>query len=246
MIRGVLEIRDAYRSTTVAEGYVQERFREPLGALLHDRQVSAVAGVIAEHEPGRILEIAPGPARLTRDVASRVNRRWTILDASAQMLGEARRRLDNDPAWQLVQGDAFALPVAGPFDLVYSFRFVRHFEIAERQRIYREVVRVLRPGGLFVFDAVNEIVSAPMRAAKPQEYAHYDALLDPEQLRRELKAAGLDVVSLAGVQHRYPVLQQIQNLVSPRSRWLARRAMAVVDAAPGGSPLEWIVVCRRV
>lgn len=246
MIRGVADIREAYRSTSVAQQYVQERFREPLGALLHERQVSAVASAIDRYQPGRILEVAPGPARVTADVANRVNRQWTIIDASAQMLCEARRRLGHESKWKLVQGDAFALPVEGPFDLVYSFRFVRHFEIAERTRFYREVMRVLRPGGLFMFDAVNETVSAPLRAARPDEYAHYDALLDPDQLRAELKTAGLEVVSLDGVQHRFPLLQRIQNVVSPRSRTLARAAIEVVDGMPGGSPLEWIVTCRRV
>ena len=246
MIRGVLEIREAYRSTTVATRYVQERFREPLGALLHDRQVSAVASVIERQNPARVLEVAPGPARVTGDVARRVGRRWTLIDASAQMLGQARRNLEGGEQWTLIQGDAFSLPVAGPFDLLYSFRFVRHFELPERQRFYREAVRVLRPGGLFVFDAVNELVSAPLRAANPEEYAHYDALLRPDQLRAELKAAGLEVVSLAGVQHRYSMLRQLQLLVSPRSRRLARAAMELVDSLPGGTPLEWIVVCRRV
>jgi hypothetical protein len=35
MIRGVSELREAYRSTEVARSYVDQRFREPLGALLH-------------------------------------------------------------------------------------------------------------------------------------------------------------------------------------------------------------------
>ena len=245
MIRGVLEIRDAYRSTAVASQYVQERFREPLGELLHARQVDAVASIIERRAPERILEIAPGPARVTFDVARRVNRAWTLVDASAQMLAEARRRLDGGRGWKLVQGDAFALPAAGPFDFVYSFRFVRHFELADRQRCYREVARLLAPGGLFLFDAVNDEVSAPLRRANPHEYVHYDALVRADEIPRELAAAGLQVVSLEGVQHRYGILRQLQLLVAPRSRPLARAAMEMADRLPGGTPLEWMVLCRR-
>jgi SAM-dependent methyltransferase len=226
---------------------VGTRFTAPIGALLHDRQVDAVAGAIGQATgTRRVLEIAPGPARVTADVAARVGGAWTLVDASAQMLDVARSRLPRPAAWKLIQGDAFALPVAGPFDVVYSFRFVRHFEAPERQRIYREMARVLRPGGTLVFDAVNEVVSAPIRAAAPHEYAHYDALLRPETLREELARAGFRDVTLRGVQHRFGVLRQIQILLAPRSAPIARALMNVVERFGGGEPLEWIVTCRRV
>jgi ubiquinone/menaquinone biosynthesis C-methylase UbiE len=245
VIRGEAEIRDAYRSTTVARNYLQERFREPLGALLHARQVRAVAEAIERARPERILELAPGPARVTRDVAARVNRRWTIMDASAQMLEQARARLDGGVGWNLVQGDAFALPLDQSFDLVYTFRLIRHFELSERRRLYAQITRVLRKGGILVFDAVNERVSAPIRATAPDEFAHFDALVTSAQLQAELTEAGLEVVGLQGVQHRFPLLHKLQTFVSPRSRVVARAAMEVIDALPGGEPLEWIVTCRR-
>lgn len=246
VIQGVEGIRDAYRSTTVARKYIERRFREPIGALLHDRQVSGVVREINRLEPRRILEIAPGPARVTVDVARSVGRRWTIVDASAQMLAEARRNLDGGEGWNIVQGDAFSLPAGETFDLVYSFRFIRHFEKADRLRLYGQIRKVLRPGGLVIFDAVNEKVSAPLRAANPSDYQHYDALFGPDELRAELRDAGLEVMGFEQVQRRYSILCQLQKFVAPRSRSLARMAMELVEAIPGGEPLEWIVTCRRV
>ena len=103
---------------------------------------------------------------------------------------------------------------------------------------------MLRPGGCFIFDAVNERVSAPLRAAASgSEYQHHDALLRPDELIREVRDAALEVVSLEGVQHSYPVLARVQVLVAPRSRPLARAMMEVVDRL-GGEPLEWVVTCR--
>ena len=58
---------------------------------------------------------------------------------------------------RLVQADAFQLPFKTPFDLVYSFRLIRHFERPDRLRLYRQIAAVLRPGGRLVFDAVNEL-----------------------------------------------------------------------------------------
>ena len=245
MIRGAAGIRDAYRADTVAREYVGQRFMEPIGAMLHQRQVRAVVDMIEREQPARILEVAPGPARVTRDVARRSTARGVILDASLQMLGEANRRLgDLSCRWRAVQGDAFALPVAGPFDMIYSFRLIRHFERDDRVRLYKEIARCLHPDGTFIFDAVNRVVSAPLRSANPEGHQHYDALLDPATLRTELREAGFEVEGLFGVQHRYSLLARLQVLVAPRSRPVARAMMEVVDRT-GGEPLEWIVVCRR-
>jgi ubiquinone/menaquinone biosynthesis C-methylase UbiE len=245
MIQGVHDMREAYRSTEVAERYVANRFVEPLGALLHARQVFAMRAVIRDLRPDRVLEIAPGPARLTTDLTACLPKGGVLVDASRHMLAEAKRRLADD-RWTAVQGDAFALPFDGPFDLAYTFRLIRHFDGTDRRRLYREIGRVLRPGGVLVFDAVNEIVSAPIRArAAAGAHQHYDALLRPEEIQRELNDCGFDVLSLQGVQHQYPSLSKIQVLVAPRSRTLARGLMEVVDVMGGGEPHEWVVVCRR-
>src|SRR5712692_4099670 len=193
-LRGRRQIRDAYRAGQVAQPYVDQRFREPLGALLHDRQVKALTRIIRNQAPRRVLEIAPGPARLTVHVA-RLLGSGVIIDTSAQMLTEARRRLGatGAPGWRIVQGDAFRLPFREAFDLVYSFRLIRHFGRADRGQLYADIAALLRPGGLLVFDAVNEVVSAPIRArSAPGEHRHYDALFRRDALIAELCDAGFD------------------------------------------------------
>jgi hypothetical protein len=164
------------------------------------------------------------------------------------MLREARRRLQKRrlaARASLVQADAFRLPLASRFDLVYTFRLIRHFERADRVQLYRAISELLERGGWLVFDAVNETVSAPLRAnAASGEYRHYDALLRPEQLKEELCEGGFDLTSLAGVQHRFAALMKCQVYLAPHAPPLARAAMEVIDRL-GGEPLEWIVVCRR-
>jgi ubiquinone/menaquinone biosynthesis C-methylase UbiE len=244
VITGRAPIRAAYRDDKVARGYVDARFRDPLGAMLHARQVRALRRLIREVKPRRVLEIAPGPARLTVDVAPVVSGQAVIVEASPQMLAEATRRL-NGTRCQALQGDAFQLPFGSVFDFVYVFRLIRHFQINDRAAMYRQIARVLRPGGLAVFDAVNEFVSAPIRARAPQEYRHYDALMRPDVLRAELATCGLEIVSLEGVQRQYETLTRIRDLVSPHARGVARLAIELVDRFGGGQPLEWIVTCRR-
>jgi len=247
MFRGSTEIRDAYRDETIARTYLDQRFSQPLGALLHARQAKALTRVVSRVEPKAILEIAPGPARLTIEIAPSFDGRAVILDASPQMLAEARRRLApvSRRTWHALLGDVFHLPFREEFDLVYTFRLIRHFDRDDRIRIYRQISAGLRPQGVLVFDAVNEVVSAPLRAASPAEYKHFDALLRPSGLRQELEEAGLRLESLEGVQRRYPMLKSLQILVAPRSKRLARLAMEAVERVGGGEPLEWIVTARR-
>jgi ubiquinone/menaquinone biosynthesis C-methylase UbiE len=248
VIKGIDGIREAYQDERTADAYIRERFVQPLGALLHHRQMAALRRIIRRARPHDVLEIAPGPGRLTTEVASLLCRPGTLVDASVPMLAAARARLERATPvrWRYLGGDAFHLPFRSRFDLVYVFRLIRHFEQAERARLYAEIARVLRPGGLLVFDAVNEVVSAPLRArARETVFRHYDALMRPAALRAELAQAGFEVLTLRGAQHRYSVLARIETLVAPRSRFLARAAMEIVDRVGGGEPLEWIVTCRR-
>jgi SAM-dependent methyltransferase len=121
------------------------------------------------------------------------------------------------PRW--VRGDGFQLPFSNVFDLVYSFRFVRHFHSKDRDRLYAEIKRVLRPGGYFLMDAVNDRFSKPLRIAHPEEYPAYDKLYRPEELREELNKAGLEPVELFPVQKYFRWQYRSQTFLGPRSRW---------------------------
>jgi SAM-dependent methyltransferase len=240
------EIRAAYQNDVTARSYWDRRFVAPIGRLLHHRQTQALRQIIASERPQRVLEIAPGPARLTTEVA-RLVRHGVFVDASAQMLETAATRLREAGTgpWSPVRGDAFALPIRGTWDLIYTFRFIRHFDAADRARLYAELHRLLRPGGWLVFDAVNAIVSKPLRERSPEAYEHYDALMDREGLLDELAAAGFRDVRLTGVQFHYAWLARLQVLLAPRAPAAAFAAMRVLESLPVGQPLEWIVTCRR-
>jgi ubiquinone/menaquinone biosynthesis C-methylase UbiE len=242
MIFTETEIKRFYESSAVAERYVSERFTSELNRMLHLRQVAAVQRTIGRCQPATALEIATGPGRLTRDV--RASGLLVCLEYNNAMVAEGRSAVRTPSAW--VRGDAFHLPFSPPFDLVYSFRFIRHFRRADRERIYAEIRRVLRPGGCFLLDAVNARVSGPSRAKRPDLFPVYDKLYERSELFEELTGAGFLPVSARAV-YKFKRCQHLsQVLVGPRANWLNRLLINFLEALPSRNGEEWIVECRRV
>ncbi|PRH76772.1 SAM-dependent methyltransferase [Streptomyces solincola] len=120
----------------------------------------AEAGLLGEVAGRDVLEIGAGAAQCARWLAAR-GARPVALDLSHRQLQHALRIGDAPP---LVEADAAALPFRdGSFDLACSAYGAVPF-VADPVRVFREVRRVLRPGGRWVFS-----VTHPIRWAFPDE-----------------------------------------------------------------------------
>ncbi len=102
---------------------------------------------------GRSLEVGCGSARMSAVLASE-GHDTVCLDFSNPALESARRNYDTqNAAGAFARGDAYHLPFAdGSFDTVLSAGLLEHFE--DPQPILDEMVRILRPGGLFYADII--------------------------------------------------------------------------------------------
>ncbi|WP_328912826.1 MULTISPECIES: class I SAM-dependent methyltransferase [unclassified Streptomyces] len=112
-----------------------------------------------------VLEIGAGAAQCSRWLAAQ-GARPVALDLSHRQLQHARRLAEEQPGTvvPLVQADAGTLPFAdASFDLACSAYGALPF-VADTARVHREVRRVLRPGGRWVFS-----VTHPIRWAFPDE-----------------------------------------------------------------------------
>lgn len=128
-----------------------------------DEAAAGLLGPAAELTGKAVLEVGAGAAQCSRWLAAR-GARPVALDLSHRQLLHARRIDGGAPAFPLVQADATALPFAdGSFDLACSAFGALPF-VADSARVMREVRRVLRPGGRWVFS-----VTHPIRWAFPDE-----------------------------------------------------------------------------
>jgi ubiquinone/menaquinone biosynthesis C-methylase UbiE len=76
------------------------------------------------------------------------------IDFSQGMLEVARQRTADAPGdapLEFVRGDALDMPFPAAFDLAVSFGAFGHIAQADEPRFVAEIVRVLKPGGRFVF-----------------------------------------------------------------------------------------------
>ncbi|GIW39877.1 MAG: hypothetical protein KatS3mg076_0454 [Candidatus Binatia bacterium] len=238
------DLRSYYRRSDVVEDYLRRRTGHPLGRVLHTRQVEILRSLLDRYGPRAVLEIAPGPARLTAELPQ--VRFGVAVEFSEPMLAEARTRLGaaSCHGWQLVRADAFSLPLRdASVDFAYSFRFVRHFSPADRERLYGELRRVLRPGGILVLDAPNRRVREPARVARQPIF---DELYTEESLEAELAGSGFSVVELLG-SIRHPGLQRKLNRLRRLGLGtLARFSIRAVEIVPSRNPSFWVVVARRM
>lgn len=118
----------------------------------------ADAGLLGDVRGARVLEVGCGAASAARWLA-RQGARVVALDLSAGMLRHARLAASRSGVRvPLVQADATTLPVRdGTFDLACTAFGAVPF-VDDSAGVMREVYRVLRPGGRWVFS-----VTHPMR-----------------------------------------------------------------------------------
>jgi ubiquinone/menaquinone biosynthesis C-methylase UbiE len=237
------DLRAYYQDAGVVDDYLRRRTSQPLNGVLHAGQVRFLNRIIRERRPRAVLEIAPGPARLTAELLEVPF--GLGADFSAGMLELARQRMRAaGRRWDFVRADAFHLPLAGAtVDLAFSLKFVRHFKAEDRRRIYAEIRRILRPGGALVLDAQNRAVRAPDHVSKQ---AIYDELYSEASLRQELEAAGFRVHVLEGMIKHHATQRALNRLRGVGPQALLRALIRALELVPGENPSMWMVLGERI
>jgi len=113
------------------------------------------------------------------------------------------------PEISIVDGSVEHLPFDGRrFDFAYAIEVLRYLSTADRLAAYRDVLRILKPGGRFFFTMANRYAldgfalyskvrsrayAVSGRVAPPETY-----FASPAEIRQELAAAGVSKVTFTG------------------------------------------------
>lgn len=110
-----------------------------------------------------VLEVGPGYGATTDVLCERAGR-LTAVEIDPELVKLLRERFSGSLGVEIVEGDATGLEFpGGRFSGAASFTMLHHVPTAELQdRLFAEVARVLRPGGLF---ALGDSLATPEREA---------------------------------------------------------------------------------
>jgi len=184
-------------------GTVPPKYDRYLGPLLfHPYADDLVARLPVAHGM-RVLEIACGTGIVTERLLRRLAGQGTLVatDLNDAMIAHARTRIPDDPALEWRQADGTSLPFPDrAFDVAVCEFGLMFFP--DKAKGVREAFRVLRPGGLYLFNVWDSLDQTPVcrithetvgtffPVDPPQFYTVPFSLHDTSGVRRLLDTAG--------------------------------------------------------
>lgn len=205
-------------ATRFSDRSLAEHYDRGLGPVLFAGYGERLARQAAAHKPRRTLEMAAGTGIVTRFLRDFLpaDASLTATDLNPPMLEVARAKFGGDEPIKFETADAMKLPFAdGSFDAVVCQFGVMFFP--DKDKGYREVRRVLAPGGRYHFDVFDSVefnpssrvvsevlvetfkVDPPPFLRVPYGYGAVDPIL------ASLRAAGFGDVRVDVVNLRAPV-----------------------------------------
>jgi ubiquinone/menaquinone biosynthesis C-methylase UbiE len=196
-------------SLTEFAGSVPHNYDQYLGPLFFEPYALDIFERLKGKRYQRILELASGTGRLTRHLAELVKEEGQLFatDLNPDMLKLAKHTLiNNQITWQVV--DAHEIPYDSDFfDVVVCQFGVMFFK--DKIQAFREVNRVLKPGGTFLFNTwddlhhnagsflTQQIIDEVMPDDAPDflDKGPY-SFFDTEQIRSLLETAGFSRIGI--------------------------------------------------
>lgn len=196
-------------------GSIPELYDRYLGPLLFHGFADDLVSRLPITDPMRVLETACGTGIVTAQLVERMPTHGSVLatDLNESMIAQARTRFGADARvdWQVADATRLPLP-SGSFDAVLCQFGLMFFP--DKSAGVNEALRVLRPGGIYLFNVWDSIERNPATriahetavsffpADPPRFYTLPFVLHDPDRVLALLTAAGFRDVVWSSVDSR--------------------------------------------
>ena len=207
----------------------------------HGRGLEAteeVAGLLASRSlvsaSQRLLDIGSGIGGPARYMAHRFGCRVTGIDLTAEFCDAARhltQLLGLEAKVDFQQGDALKMPFPdGSFDGGFSMNV--SMNIADKQSLYREIARVLKPGGWLMLSELAKGPGAPMDYPTPwAATANESFLATPDETRTGLEACGFEVLEFRDATEAVKAYGAKSKAAIERGEKMPHRAVQLIHGA---------------
>lgn len=248
-------------------GSIPEYYDRYLGPVLFDPYAADLVARLNVPENASVLELACGTGIVTRRLRDRLGPTASLVatDLNEAMMSYASGKFSREDAVEWKQADATELPFSDQsFDAVLCQFGLMFFP--DKERALRETCRVLKPGGVFLFNVwdkieandlphiAHTIISRFFDDQPPDFYEVPFSFHDPETIRSLVSAAGfrqLDLSALPlpaispsavatakGLVHGNPIIAAIKERDESRLPEIEAAVAAAVTAKCGDAPVR--------
>lgn len=228
LVKGHENMKKYYQNAEIASNYNAHRFEKYPQNCFDMMERQSISMIISDFYTGKnnlqLLDIACGDGRIVQENIRFGN--CTAVDSSEAMLEVVASRYQ--PVTNQLQPvtnrlvtkkkDFITDDFDETFDVVTSFRYIRHFDYKTRKLLYKKIRNCLSENGIFIFDVPNKVFELKLKNINGWgNYNIYDVFFTKEEIISELKNNGFEL------------------------KYIIPIGKGLVDKLPQSEPMTWTV-----
>lgn len=194
LVKGHNAIKEYYQNKEIAVNYNADRFLQ-YPANYYDAFERASIGIlinaIFKKKNLEILDIASGDGRIVQEVIK--YGLCTSIDSSNAMLDIVEKRFKLIGKLQTITCDYFTDIINYRYDIITTFRYIRHYDYKQRRALYKRLYNNLKCNGILIFDAPNiKYAMKDREQGNWDDFNIYDVFWTQNSIIQELSENGFE------------------------------------------------------